>query len=126
MIEKSNNTNEIATGKKENGLAYKWIALSNVTLASLMGTINGSIILISLPAIFNGIKLNPMAPNAFQYLIWILMGYGLVTATLLLSPEYGGIFYDCNCGNTELISRCYSRIFCKYGNTTTSNCAESC
>lgn len=85
MIEKSNNTNEIATGKKENGLAYKWIALSNVTLASLMGTINGSIILISLPAIFNGIKLNPMAPNSFQYLIWILMGYGLVTATLLLS-----------------------------------------
>lgn len=50
-----------------------------------MGTINGSIILISLPAIFNGIKINPMAPNAFQYLIWILMGYGLVTATILLS-----------------------------------------
>lgn len=64
---------------------YKWIALSNVTLSSLMGTINGSIILISLPAIFQGIQINPMASDSFQYLIWILMGYGLVTATLLLS-----------------------------------------
>ncbi|HTY90742.1 MAG TPA: MFS transporter, partial [Methanocella sp.] len=64
---------------------YKWIALSNVTLASLMGTINGSIIMISLPAIFEGIHINPMAPDSFQYLLWILMGYGLVTATLLLS-----------------------------------------
>lgn len=67
------------------GIDYKWVALFNVTLSSLMGTINGSIILISLPAIFNGIQLNPMAPDAFQYLIWILMGYGLVTATILLS-----------------------------------------
>lgn len=67
------------------GIDYKWIALSCVTLASLMGTINGSIILISLPAIFTGIQINPMAPDAFQFLLWILMGYGLVTATLLLS-----------------------------------------
>jgi MFS family permease len=67
------------------GIAYKWIALSNVILATLMGTINGSIILISLPAIFNGIQINPMAPDAFQYLLWILMGYGVVMATLLLT-----------------------------------------
>lgn len=72
-------------GTSGKGIDYKWIALFNVTLSSLMGTINGSIILISLPAIFNGIQLNPMAPDAFQYLIWILMGYGLVTATILLS-----------------------------------------
>jgi len=45
--------------------------------------INMSIVLISLPAIFNGIHINPL--NSFQYLLWILMGYGLVTATLLLS-----------------------------------------
>ncbi|WP_275425541.1 MFS transporter [Methanosarcina horonobensis] len=70
---------------KGKGIAYKWIALFNITLSSLMGTINGSIILISLPAIFNGIKINPMSPDAFQYLLWILMGYGLVTATILLS-----------------------------------------
>ena len=48
-----------------------------------MGMINMSIVLISLPAIFNGIHIDPL--NSFQYLLWILMGYGLVTATLLLS-----------------------------------------
>ncbi|MBZ2166746.1 MFS transporter [Methanobacterium sp. VT] len=62
---------------------YKWIALSNVIIASLMGMINMSIVLISLPAIFNGIHIDPL--TSFQYLLWILMGYGLVTATLLLS-----------------------------------------
>ena len=42
-----------------------------------------SIVIIALPAIFNGININPL--NSFEYLLWILMGYGLVTATLLLS-----------------------------------------
>lgn len=80
-----NVTDKITAGTPGKGIDYKWVALFNVTLSSLMGTINGSIILISLPAIFNGIQLNPMAPDAFQYLIWVLMGYGLVTATILLS-----------------------------------------
>jgi len=65
------------------GLPYKWVALSNTTIAMFMATVNGSIILISLPAIFNGISINPL--TSFQYLLWILMGYGIVTATLLLS-----------------------------------------
>lgn len=82
---KSNVTTTENEDTVKKGIAYKWIALFNVALASLMGTINGSIILISLPAIFTGIQINPMAPDAFQYLLWILMGYGLVTATLLLS-----------------------------------------
>src|SRR5664280_910248 len=54
-----------------------------VIIASLMGSINMSIVMIALPAIFNGIHIDPL--NSFQYLLWILMGYGLVTATLLLS-----------------------------------------
>ncbi|MDD1702155.1 MAG: MFS transporter [Methanoregula sp.] len=62
---------------------YKWVALSNTTIAMFMAAVNGSIILISLPAIFNGININPL--TSFQYLLWILMGYGIVTATLLLS-----------------------------------------
>src|SRR5208283_5856928 len=62
---------------------YKWIALSNTTIAMFMAAVNGSIILISLPAIFKGININPL--TSFQYLLWILMGYGIVTATLLLS-----------------------------------------
>ena len=65
------------------GIHYKWVALSNTTIATFMATVNGSIILISLPAIFNGININPL--TSFQYLLWMLMGYGVVTATLLLS-----------------------------------------
>jgi MFS family permease len=68
---------------KRHGLDYKWIALINVIISALMSSINGSITLISLPAIFNGIHIDPL--TSFQYLLWILMGYGLVTATLLLS-----------------------------------------
>ncbi|MHB2036458.1 MAG: MFS transporter [Nitrososphaerales archaeon] len=75
---------------------YKWVALSNTTLGVLMASINGTIILISLPAIFNGIRLNPLAPDAFQYLLWILFGYSIVTATLLvtfgrISDMYGRV-----------------------------------
>lgn len=66
-----------------NGMEYKWTAMANVFIASIMGSINMSIVMIALPAIFNGIQINPI--NSFQYLLWILMGYGLVTATLLLS-----------------------------------------
>ena len=64
---------------------YKWIALSNTTLGILMATINGSIVLISLPAIFKGIKLNPLEPSNVSYLLWMLMGYILVTAVLVVS-----------------------------------------
>ncbi len=64
---------------------YKWIALSNTTLGILMATINGSIVLISLPAIFTGIKLNPLEAGNTSYLLWMLMGYILVTAVLVVS-----------------------------------------
>jgi MFS family permease len=64
---------------------YKWIALSNTTLGILMATINSSIVLISLPEIFNGIHLNPLAPSNTSYFLWVLMGYLLVTAVLVVS-----------------------------------------
>jgi MFS family permease len=64
---------------------YKWIALSNTTLGMLMATINGSIVLISLPAIFTGIQLDPLEPANVSYLLWILMGYILVTAVFVMS-----------------------------------------
>ena len=64
-------------------MEYKWTAMSNTFIATLMASINSYIILIALPSIFNGIHIDPV--NSFQYLLWILMGYGLVTATLLLS-----------------------------------------
>ncbi|MGC2168861.1 MAG: MFS transporter, partial [Acidimicrobiales bacterium] len=64
---------------------YKWIALTNTTLGMFMATINSSIILISLPAIFRGININPLAPGNVGYLLWVLMGYLLVTAVLVIS-----------------------------------------
>ncbi len=63
---------------------YKWIALSNTTLGMLMATINSSIVLISLPAIFKGIQLNPLEPSNVNYLLWILMGYMVVSAVLVV------------------------------------------
>ncbi|MEN2742834.1 MFS transporter [Microbacterium sp. X-17] len=64
---------------------YKWVALSNTTLGMLMATINGSIVLISLPAIFTGIHLDPLQPSNVSYLLWMLMGYILVTAVLVMT-----------------------------------------
>jgi len=64
---------------------YRWIALSNTTLGMLMATINSSIVLISLPAIFSGVHLDPLQPANVSYLLWMLMGYMLVTAVLVVS-----------------------------------------
>ena len=64
---------------------YKWVALSNTTLGTLLATINASIVLISLPAIFKGIHLNPLEPGNVSYLLWMLMGYMLVTAVLVVT-----------------------------------------
>ncbi|HLX78571.1 MAG TPA: MFS transporter, partial [Acidimicrobiales bacterium] len=64
---------------------YKWIALSNTTLGILMVTINSSIILIALPDIFRGIHLNPLTPGNTSYLLWMLMGFMVCTAVLLVS-----------------------------------------
>ncbi len=64
---------------------YKWIALSNTTLGMLMATINSSIILISLPAIFRGIGIDPLSPGNVGYLLWLMMGYMLITAVLVVS-----------------------------------------
>ena len=64
---------------------YKWIALTNTTLGMFMATVNGSIILISLPAIFRGVGINPLSPGNVGYLLWLLQGYLLVTAVLVVS-----------------------------------------
>ena len=64
---------------------YKWVALSNTTLGVLMATVNASIVIISLPAIFRGIHLNPLAPGNVGYLLWTLMGFLVVTAVLVVT-----------------------------------------
>ncbi len=63
---------------------YKWVVLSNTTLGILLAAINASIVLISLPAIFRGIGLNPLASGNVGYLLWMLMGYLVVTAVLVV------------------------------------------
>ncbi|MFC7274211.1 MFS transporter [Paractinoplanes rhizophilus] len=72
---------------------YKWVALSNTTLGNLLATINSSIVLISLPAIFKGIHLNPLDPGNVSYLLWMLMGYMLVTAVLVVTLGRLGDMY---------------------------------
>ena len=67
------------------GDAYKWVALSNTTLAMVMATIDGSIVIVALPAIFRGINLNPLTPGNVTYLLWMIMGYLLVQSILVVS-----------------------------------------
>jgi MFS family permease len=64
---------------------YKWVALSNTTLGVLMVTINASILLIALPDIFKGIKLDPLKPQNTSFLLWLIMGFLVVTAVLVVS-----------------------------------------
>jgi MFS family permease len=64
---------------------YKWVALSNTTLGMLVATINSSIVLISLPAIFRGIHLDPLQPGNVGYLLWMLMGYLVASAVLVVA-----------------------------------------
>ncbi|HTR92122.1 MAG TPA: MFS transporter [Trebonia sp.] len=67
------------------GPNYKWIALSNTTLGVLMATINQSIVLIALPDVFRGIGLNPLGPGNTSYLLWMFMGFLVVSAVLVVS-----------------------------------------
>src|SRR5438270_2411745 len=72
---------------------YKWTALSNTTLGIFMASLDASIVLISLPAIFRGIHLDPLTPGNIGYLLWMLMGYLVVTAVLVVTfGRLGDIF----------------------------------
>src|SRR4029078_2629435 len=66
-------------------LDYKWVALSNTTLGTLLAMINSSILLIALPDIFRGIGIDPLQPGNTSYLLWLLLGFLVVLAVLLVS-----------------------------------------
>jgi Major Facilitator Superfamily. len=72
---------------------YKWIALSNTTFATLLATIDGTITLIALPEIFRGIKLDPLDPANSFYLLWMILGFLVVVAVLVLSLGRLGDLY---------------------------------
>ena len=67
------------------GPRYKWVALSTTTLGVLIATINSSILLIALPDIFRGLGINPLASGNSSYLLWLIMGYLVVTAVLVVT-----------------------------------------
>jgi MFS family permease len=72
---------------------YKWVALANTTAAMFMATLDGSIVIIALPAIFRGIHLDPLSPGNISYLLWMIMGYRLVQAVLVVAVgRLGDIF----------------------------------
>ena len=82
-----------APGQLPEGSRYKWLALSNTTLGMLAATVNASIVIIALPAIFRGIDLNPLTPGNVSYLLWMLMGYLVVSAVLVVTlGRLGDIF----------------------------------
>jgi MFS family permease len=66
-------------------LEYKWVALTNTTIGMLMAAINQTVIMISLPAIFGGLHVDPLAPGQSNLLLWIMMGNAAVTTMLLVS-----------------------------------------
>ncbi|MDP7982714.1 MAG: MFS transporter [Conexivisphaera sp.] len=66
-------------------MEYKWVVLTNTTLGVIMSSMNMYIVLISLPAIFRGLGINPFLPGEFIYLLWVLMGYSIVMATVLVT-----------------------------------------
>jgi MFS family permease len=71
-------------GPADLGENYKWVALANTTAATFMAVLDGSIVLIALPAIFRGIQLDPLAPGNIAYLLWMIMGYRLVQAVFVV------------------------------------------
>jgi MFS family permease len=75
------------------GDGYKWVALSNTTMAVFMSALDGSIVIIALPAIFRGINLDPLAPGNISYLLWMIMGYRLVQAVLVVTLGRLGDIY---------------------------------
>src|ERR1700712_968345 len=78
-------TEDVAVKPMSVGGRYKWVALSNTTLGVFMSALDGSIVIISLPAIFRGIHLDPLGPGNISYLLWMIMGYLLVQAVLVVT-----------------------------------------
>ena len=83
---------EVEAPKKPR-VAYKWIALSNTTIGILIATVNATSILIAMPVIFRGININPLDPSNFSYLLWLLMGYMVVSAVLVVTAGRLGDMY---------------------------------
>jgi MFS family permease len=78
-------TPQAPAGKPPKPDTYAWIALANTTAAIFMSSLDGSVVIIALPAIFRGINLDPLSADNIGYLLWMIMGYRLVQAVLVLN-----------------------------------------
>src|SRR5579862_2600140 len=80
-------TNPVLSAQRtrEVGPHYKWVVLSNTTIGVILASMNGTSLIIALPVIFRGIGLNPLDPSNFPFLLWVLMGYMLLTAVLVVT-----------------------------------------
>jgi MFS family permease len=74
-----------ASGDSGRSDRYKWVALSNTTLAVLLATLDASITLIAMPSIFRGIHLDPLVAGNSFYLLWMVLGYLVVSSVLIVS-----------------------------------------
>ena len=75
------------------GPRYKWVVLSNTTIGVVLASLNATSLMIALPVIFRGIHLNPLQPANFPFLLWIMMGYMLVSASIVVTVgRIGDIF----------------------------------
>jgi len=84
----------VAAGRPDpRGDSYKWIALSNCTLGILLATLDASITLIAMPDIFRGIKLDPLTPSNSFYLLWMILGFLVVSSVLIVSLGRLGDMY---------------------------------
>jgi MFS family permease len=72
---------------------YKWVALANTTASTFMATLDGSIVIIAMPAIFRGIGLDPLSAGNIVYLLWMIMGYRLIQAVLVVTVGRLGDMY---------------------------------
>jgi MFS family permease len=91
--ESKDTTKETATAPDPRGENYKWVALANTTASMFMATLDGSIVIIALPAIFRGINLDPLSAGNISYLLWMIMGYRLVQAVMVVNlGRLGDIF----------------------------------
>jgi MFS family permease len=78
---------------EKSDVRYRWVALTNTTAAVFMAQLDSSIVLIALPAIFRGIHLDPLAPSSIAYLLWMILGYRLVQAVMVVSVGRFGDMY---------------------------------
>ena len=94
VLSRAEGTGEVADGSGEHGGGrYKWVVLTNTTLGMMMATIDTSIMLIALPDVFRGIGIDPLKPGNSFYLLWMILGFMVVTSVLVVSLGRLGDMY---------------------------------